>query len=170
MRTTVTGPYTGGDLTEALRIARPDGPEQFASVAALFRAYLDSAVFAWDADKVAVELAALDQKYRAPDGALLLAQRGGQPVGAVGLRRHDETRAEMKRLYVPPWARGLGVGRALVEAIVGEAAALGFRSVVLDTYTRTPEAIALYLATGFREIEPWCFNAEHDTRFFERLL
>ena len=154
MRTMVTGPYTGGDLTEALRIARPDGPEQFASVAALFRAYLDSAVFAWDPEKVAVELAALDQKYRAPDGALLLAQRGGQPVGAVGLRRHDETRAEM----------------ALVEAIIGEAAALGFRSVVLDTYTRTPEAIALYLATGFREIEPWCFNAEHDTRFFERLL
>lgn len=151
-----------------LTLGRPSTAETLAQTVALFRAYLDSAVFAWDPAKIEPELAALAERYAPPDGALILARRGDEPVGAVALRRVDGERAEMKRMYVPPHARGQGVGRALVEAIMQEARALGYRSVVLDTYSRTPEAIALYLATGFQEIDPWCYNAEPDTRFFER--
>jgi putative acetyltransferase len=161
----------GADLPPPwLELVVPADPLALQQTEGLFRAYLQQAVFAWDPVPVEAELRALERRYASPDGALLLARRGDVALGAVALRRVDGERAEMKRLYVVPEARGLGVGRALVEGIVGRAAALGYRAVVLDTYGRTPEAISLYLSTGFVEIPAWCWNPEPDTRYFERRL
>ena len=61
----------------------------------------------------------------------------------------------MKRMFVYPHYHGQGVGRALGEAIVKEAKALGYRTMRLDTSVRQDEAIGLYHRLGFTPIEPY---------------
>jgi putative acetyltransferase len=85
-------------------------------------------------------------------GAFLVVHRDGVPVGCGALRVLDAERAELKRMYVAPAARGTGLGRRLVDALEAEARALGVRRLVLETGIRQTAAIALYEATGFRPI------------------
>lgn len=101
------------------------------------------------------ELAHLQDKYSPPDGQLLLALYGEQPVGCVALRRIDAQTCEMKRMFVDPQFHGKGVGRALAEAILREARALGYSLMRLDTSIRQIEAQTLYQRLGFKQIEPY---------------
>ena len=116
------------------------------------------------------ELAALPGSYAPPNGRLLLAWHEQTPVGCVGLQRVDSSRAEMKRLYVPPSARGLGVGRKLVEQLLSEAQAMGYSEVVLDTLPTMMEAQRLYRQFGFRDIEPYRANPIAGTRYLAKTL
>lgn len=61
----------------------------------------------------------------------------------------------MKRMFVPAMARGRGAGRALAEAVIGQARASGYRRMYLDTSVRQTEAIALYRDLGFEQVEPY---------------
>lgn len=72
-------------------------------------------------------------EYVPPSGDLLMARLDEAPVGIVAFRGLDDRRAEMKRLFVRPAGRGLGVGRLLVEHVVAAARARGYRTLVLDT-------------------------------------
>jgi ribosomal protein S18 acetylase RimI-like enzyme len=77
----------------------------------------------------------------------------------------------MKRLYVRPAARGLGVGRALAEQVMAEArAAAGYASMRLDTVPAMREAQGLYTALGFREIGAYTRNPVAGARFLELRL
>lgn len=118
------------------------GDEQFIS------SYFDHASFER-------ELAELDKSFGPPDGPLLLAASKGNVVGCVGLKRIDEQTSEMKRMFVRPDARGLGIGKLLANAICGEAKALAYRYIVLDTGPKQTEAQSLYRSLGFREIDPY---------------
>lgn len=80
---------------------------------------------------------------------------GDEPAGCVALREIDSTRCEMKRMFVYPQWHGQGVGRALAEAVVGDARALGYQCMLLDTSIRQAEAQALYRRLGFRDIAPY---------------
>src|SRR5690606_143527 len=104
------------------------------------------------------ELAGLPGRYAAPGGCVLLAWAGSEPVGCVALRPVDAERAEMKRLYLRPAARGLGVGRQLVERICERARGAGYRWVCLDTLPGMTAAAQLYRSMGFVAIEPYVFN------------
>ena len=73
-------------------------------------------------------------------GAFLLAYLGDLAVGCGAVRRLDETTAEIKRMYVDPTVRGLGIGRALVEALEREARLMGVTTIVLETGTRLASA------------------------------
>jgi len=97
------------------------------------------------------ELAGLPGEYAPPDGCLLLATYDGQPAGCVGMRRLTADAAEMKRMFVPTRFRGLGVGRALAEAVVAQGRAAGYREMWLDTSVRQVEALGLYESLGFQE-------------------
>ena len=124
---------------------------------ALFRAYAASLGVDLAYQDFEAELAAMPGKYAPPTGELLLARGAdGAPLGCVGLRAIDPVGCcEMKRLYVAPDARGMGLGRALVEAVLDAAVRLGFRELRLDTLPNMSDAQALYARMGFVRIAPY---------------
>jgi GNAT superfamily N-acetyltransferase len=77
-------------------------------------------------------------------------------VGAV--RRIDATTGEIKRMFVVPGERGRGISRQLLAKLEDVARGLGFRRILLDTGARQPRALALYRATGYREIPDYNGN------------
>jgi GNAT superfamily N-acetyltransferase len=87
-----------------------------------------------------------------PRGDFLVAWLDGEPVGCGGLRALSPGVGEIKRMYVAPSVRGLGVGRLLLAALEGAARDLGWTVLRLETGLRQPEAIALYEATGYGRI------------------
>jgi ribosomal protein S18 acetylase RimI-like enzyme len=143
-----------------------------ADTIALFTAYANSLGVDLAYQGFAAEMAAMPGKYVPPGGALLLARRSdGEAIGCVGLRAIDPTGcSEMKRLYVSPQARGLGLGKALVEAVVAEAQRIGYREIRLDTLPTMDEAIGLYGKLGFETIAPYYVTPIAGTRFMAKRL
>ena len=105
--------------------------------------------------------------YTPPRGALLAASVSGRVRAMIALRPLDDSICEMKRLYVCPDARGLGLGRTLVLRILDEARQLGYRAIRLDTLPQMGDAQGLYGRLGFRDIEPYYDTPIRGTRFME---
>ncbi|CAN5827736.1 GNAT family N-acetyltransferase [soil metagenome] len=100
-------------------------------------------------------------EFSPPEGVLLVGCRDGDAVAMGGWRRHVEDRSgrvpwqravEIKRMYVVPEARGLGVARRLLADLERLARAGGAEAMVLETGAAQPEAIALYRSSGYRDI------------------
>ncbi|MGE0040644.1 MAG: GNAT family N-acetyltransferase [Vicinamibacterales bacterium] len=108
--------------------------------------------------------------YAAPGGILLVAWRLGTPLGMVACRAREGGRAEMKRLYVRPEARGQGLGRALVDAVLAAAREAGHREMVLDTLPEMRGAQALYEEAGFVPIAPYYDTPITGTRFLGKAI
>ena len=110
----------------------------------------------------AQELDDLPGEYTEPRGALLLAWVGDTVAGCCALRPFDGSdyanAAEMKRLYVRPAFRGLGLGRMLAESILDAARSAAYHCVLLDTLDDMESARALYEDLGFVEIPPYYHN------------
>jgi putative acetyltransferase len=104
------------------------------------------------------ELASLPGRYARPSGRLLLAADGESSLGVVALRALERGDCEMKRLYVRPVGRGLGVGRLLTSKLIDEARLAGYRRIMLDTLPSMAQAQALYRSVGFAEVAPYCAN------------
>lgn len=75
------------------------------------------------------------------------------PVACGGLRRHDETSVEVKRMFVPAEHRGNGFARAMLTALEDAGRRAGYRRIILETGGKQPEAMALYESSGYRVIE-----------------
>jgi len=88
-------------------------------------------------------------------GAFFVAYVAGAPVGCGAVRLLDRHTAEIKRMYVAPEMRRQGVARRLLEALEREARLLAVTRILLETGTRQPEAIALYLRGGFSATTPF---------------
>jgi putative acetyltransferase len=108
------------------------------------------------------ELANLPGDYDAPRGGLLIARVDGLPAGCCALRALDgvdyANACEMKRLFVRPEFRGLGLGRKLVESTLETARLAAYDCVLLDTLDDMEAARALYEELGFEEIPPYYYN------------
>ena len=114
----------------------------------------------------AAELAGLPGKYAPPRGRLLVARAAdGSAIGCVAMRPLDGDACEMKRLFVTNGGRGLGLGRALAQAVIADARQCGYAEVKLDTLPTMREAIALYRTLGFEPVEPYYAGAPHGTLF-----
>ena len=122
--------------------------ERHASDRTLIDSYFDNAAYE-------VELRGLPGDYAPPKGALLVAEIEGKVVGCVALKRLDDERCEMKRLFVEPAAHGAGAGQALARAIVERGRALGYSKMMLDTGPRQVEAQKLYRKLGFTDTAPY---------------
>jgi ribosomal protein S18 acetylase RimI-like enzyme len=116
------------------------------------------------------EVAGLPGAYAPPRGALLVARHGDGLVGCVALRPLDEDTCEMKRLFVRPTARGLGLGEQLALAVLAAARERGYRRMRLDTLPTMAPAQGLYERLGFRDIAPYTTNPVAGTRFLELAL
>ena len=124
-----------------------------------------------DADEAAYLAEVAPADVAPPVGAFVVARLDGEPVGCGAIRRHADGVGEVKRVWVAPSARGRGLARALMARLEAEAAALGYRRVLLETGLRQPEAIALYTALGYRRRAPYGRYADSPlTVCFERDL
>ncbi|MCR0984699.1 GNAT family N-acetyltransferase [Roseomonas populi] len=153
----------------AFHIAPAASAGDLAEVARLFREYAEGLGVDLSFQGFEAELASLPGRYAPPAGALLLARgRDGTPMGCAALRPLGDGLCEMKRLFVPPRARGLGLGRALVEAVLAAARAARHREVRLDTLPGMAEAVALYRSVGFRPVPPYYETPVPGTIFLAR--
>lgn len=113
------------------------------------------------------ELSDFPASYLPPAGALIVAARDEHLAGSVAMRRLDDEVCEMKRLYVRPDFRGLGVGRELAVAIIESAKGMGYRHMRLDTLPGMEDAQRLYRALGFQDIAAYYENPIPGTRYLE---
>ncbi len=143
-------------------------PADLDAVRALFLEYANSLGVDLGFQDFATEVDTLPGSYAPPRGALLLAEAGGVAIGCVALRPLEEPDvAELKRLYVQPEGRGMGVGLALMEEAVEFARHAGYRSIRLDTLPTMTAARAMYRRFGFREIPPYRHNPIPGTAYME---
>ena len=109
--------------------------------------------------------------FEPPDGVFLVSRVDGRAVGCGGICRFDDTRAELKRMYVAPSERGLGLGRELLEALEAEARQLGYSGIVLETGELQQESLGLYASAGYEPVP--CYGVYADrpwSRCFEKTL
>ena len=90
-----------------------------------------------------------------PEGRLYLAYCGGQLAGCIGLRKINDVRCEMKRLYVRPEFRGKCIGSMLIQKIIEDAKEIGYQHMLLDTLPFLESAVHMYKKWGFYEIESY---------------
>ncbi|MDM0010821.1 GNAT family N-acetyltransferase [Variovorax sp. J22P168] len=160
----------------------PDSALEIEATRAIFRDYADSLGIDLGFQDFDQELASLPGDYAEPRGALLLAlvdvAEVAVPMAAEPLRRANgglahvaaccalrpldaadyPNAAEMKRLYVRPAFRGVGLGRQMAEAILDLARGAGYACVLLDTLDDMESARALYEDLGFMEVPPYYHN------------
>ncbi len=136
-------------------------------VRSLFKEYADSLGIDLCFQDFQEELATLPGSYAPPDGRLLLAFHNDQPAGCVALRPLEPGICEMKRLYVRPAFRSLGVGKLLAEQVISEARTVGYRRMRLDSLPSMTAALGLYRRLGFREMPPYRANPIEGAVFLE---
>jgi len=132
----------------------------------LFREYAAAIGIDLEYQGFSAELAALPGQYSPPSGELLLAKVDGVAAGCVALRALDRSTSEMKRLYVRPTIRGLGLGKRLVQAAISTARQFGYADLRLDTLGTMVSAQELYRRLGFVEIPPYGSAFLPGTRFY----
>jgi ribosomal protein S18 acetylase RimI-like enzyme len=153
-----------------LKVFLVEKDQDVASARELFTEYADSLDFDLDFQGFDEELANLPGEFAPPKGCLLLAEYKGQLAGCVALRALSEDICEMKRLYVRPEFRGLGIGRALAEAVIAQGRNIGYTRIRLDTAPSMEAARALYLSLGFGQISPYRYNPIEGAVFMELQL
>lgn len=168
--------------TPEIVLLTPDEPHELEATRAIFQDYAASLGIDLGFQNFDAELVNLPGDYAEPRGALLLAlvntidtavPVNAQPLqrangdlahvaGCCALRPLDSAdypnAAEMKRLYVRPEFRGVGLGRQLAEAILDAARGAGYACVLLDTLDDMESARALYEDLGFVEVPPYYHN------------
>lgn len=180
------------------RIEKARGSVDIAAARTLIREYAQFLGADLSFQRFEEELAGLPGKYAPPHGELLLAwvpretsragsgkasgsrpngsrragrdSRGLVPAGCVAVRGLSSRICEMKRLFVRPAYRGLGLGRILAERIIDEARALGYTRMRLDTLERLESAVALYERLGFKRIPAYYDNPIPGAMYWEKAL
>lgn len=141
------------------------------SVKDLFRAYLGELNEDLCFQSFDTEIDNPLYKYSAPVGALFIAFYNAMPVGCIALQPLQEAHTcEMKRLYVVPDYRKIGVADALVKALLQEAQSLGYTSMKLDTLERLQAAIQLYQKFGFETVTAYYDNPLPNVVYMQKKL
>ena len=161
-----------------ISIVPADNPVRIEAVRQLFKEYAASLSFDLCFQSFEDELASLPGEYGPLSGMLLLGLVDDQVAGCVAFHRLEGEMAggrggapdvcEMKRLYVRPQFRGSGLGRELIDSILNCAAAVGYRSIRLDTVpSEMTKAVEIYKKIGFVEIAPYRPNPIPGAKYME---
>jgi putative acetyltransferase len=154
-----------------LKIILADSPVQLQEARRLFEEYAATLPPDLWFEDFRQELDGLPGDYGPPVGRLLLAMaEDNAAVGCVALRRLQPGIGEMKRMFVHPGHRGIGLGKRLAAAVLAEAGRLGYVRIRLDAAPTMTEAIGLYGALGFRRIAPYRHYPVDDIVFMEIVL
>jgi putative acetyltransferase len=149
-------------MVPRIELVTVESPVAADAARALIREYADSLGVDLCFQNLEPELAAMPGEYAAPTGALLVALVGGQAAGCGAIRALPDVdyanACEMKRLFVRPAFRGLGLGRVLAQALIERAEQAGYSTLLLDTLDDMEAARGLYAELGFVEIAPYYFN------------
>jgi DNA-binding MarR family transcriptional regulator/GNAT superfamily N-acetyltransferase len=117
----------------------------------------------------ALSISADDLELSPPAGLLLLATLRAGPVGMGALKFRDDGPAEVKRMWVAPAVRGMGLGRRILTELEARAAERGVVTLRLETNRMLDEAISLYRSAGYREVA--AFNDEaYADHWFEKTI
>jgi DNA-binding MarR family transcriptional regulator len=141
----------------AIQLTRTD--PRAAGARACLRAYFTELAGRFDRGfDPAQSISADDAELTPPAGLLLVASLHGEPVGCGAVKLHGTRPAEIKRMWVSPSVRGLGLGRRILASLEAHAAAAGASAFRLETNGALAEAIGLYRSAGYRDVP--AFNAE----------
>lgn len=158
-------------MSEELTFIEATSPAEIEEARRLFLEYSAGLGISLCFQNFGQELAELPGAYAPPHGRLFLATKDDQVAGCVALRKLKEGVCEMKRLYVRPQFRGLGLGRALTLHLINAARSLNYDLMRLDTLpAQMGQAVQLYRFLGFREIEPYYDNPVEGALFMELSL
>jgi DNA-binding MarR family transcriptional regulator/GNAT superfamily N-acetyltransferase len=150
----------------ALEPTDPEHPDAVRCVAAYFAELDRRSDTGYDPT---AGVSAEPHELRAPAGVFLVAYLRGEAIGCGGLKLHDGAPCEIKRMWVAHEARGLGLGRRLLEELERLATESGAAEAHIETNGRLTEAIALYRSAGYVEVSP--FNDEpFADHWFEKRL
>ncbi len=164
---------TSDDGALSLRVVRYDHPDAVRLIAQVQAVYRERY-----GGEDATPLGSAE--FAAPLGCFVVGYLGATAVACGGWRAREAVEgdpelragdAEIKRMFVAADCRGRGFGRAVLAELERTAAAAGRRRAVLETGTRQPEAIALYLSDGYRPIAKFgMYRAEPGSRCFAKML
>ena len=157
-------------------VIRPIEPRDDDAVAAIIRRVMTS--FGASGPGFAIhdpEVSAMSGAYARPGAAYFVVERDVVVVGGAGiapLEGGDAGTCELRKMYFLPEARGLGLGRAMLERCLDTARGLGYRRCYLETLTGMDQAQALYAKLGFVPIPAACGATGHHgcDRFYEKTL
>ena len=108
-------------------------------------------------------------EVRPPRGAFVVVYLRGEAIGCGAVKHQPDEVTDIKRMWVADSARGLGLGRRLLEHLERLAREHGSTEAHLETGDVLPEAIALYRSSGYVEVPP--FNDEpYADRWFAKPL
>ena len=113
------------------------------------------------------EMETLPITYGSPDGGVFLAMVNDKAVAVAGIKRFNDKECEVKRMYVQPASRGLGIGKLLLTKCIETAKRLNYDAIKLDTIDSMKSAIKLYTDNGFVEIHAYRHNTHEEARYFE---
>src|ERR1700730_14436716 len=154
-----------------MKIVNAQTAQQVHEARLLFQEYGASLPFDRCFQNFEQELADLPGEYGSPSGRLLLAiTENGAVAGCVALRQWEPGIGEMKRLFVRPAFRGMGLGRKRALALLKAAMEIEYGKVRLDTTPTMTEAMRLYDSLGFRRVEPYRDNPIQGAVFLEIVL
>ena len=136
----------------------------------MMREYIEWIALDLAFQEIDAELDGLPGDYAPPRGVLLVAADGDRYAGVIALRPIDTRICEMKRLFIRPEARGLGLARRLIDALLAEARRLGYAEIRLDTLPMMGAAQALYEAMGFVDMPAYYDTPIAGTRFMRKAL
>jgi len=150
-----------------LSIAPIEAPRDIVEMRAMFREYEAFLNVGFCFPGFERELAGLPGEYAPPQGALFKATVASRVAGCVALRPVQDGVCEMKRLFVRPDYRGLGLGRKLAERIVLEAKRIGYARMRLDTFEFLSGAIHIYKDLGFTQIGSYYDDPRTEVLYWE---
>jgi GNAT superfamily N-acetyltransferase len=146
------GSVVGQNPNVRIDVTAYDHPDAVALIAEVQQEYV---VRYGDEDMTPVDPA----QFAPPQGLFLVCYVDDVPAACGGWRAH-ETDVELKRMYVTPAFRGRGLARAVLAELERTAVDAGFGRLILETGTKQPEAIALYLSAGYAEVPRFGYYAE----------